>query len=354
MRIAITSQNLDPRIVVSGISTVASTIIELSKNEMFFYEMGYRDGDKKNFKWLLKQLKFIFHFPLFLFKNKIELVHLNVPFDPMGIVREYIALVISKILAKKVLLHIHGGKLLMIPTKNKFMLYLIRRILNDSDVVIVLSGLEKDALEANYGYRKSIVLLNAVDCSKIVFNEFRRKNIKLNVLYLARINESKGIDDIIDAFEILYQKVPFKFIVCGVGPDKDKFISRCQDIFKTDFVYEGVVAGQKKWEVIGECDIFILPSRHSEGLPMSLLETMAAGLVPVVTDEASMKYVVIPDENGIRVKKYNGQDISDQMFDIMGDDALLNRYSNASRKTVEAKYDTTKYVITLDEIYSKI
>ena len=351
MNIAITSQNLNPKIVVSGISTVVATIIKLSHNNLFFYEMGYRDGESKNFKWLLKQIKFIFHFPFFLLKNNIDLVHLNVPFDTMGIIREYMALLLSKLVGKKILLHIHGGKLLMIPAKGKLILFLIKRILNDSNVVLVLSQIEKDILNNNYNFNKAKVLLNAVDTSTIEFNQYKNAKDKVHVLYMARITESKGIDDLIVAFRQLYPISPFKFFLCGTGSEKEYLISCCQEIFGDDFVYKGVVSGSEKWNVIASSDIFILPSRHSEGLPMSLLETMAAGLVPIVTDEASMKYVVTPGINGVRVKKYNGLDICNKLNIIMNDHKMMMKFSKAARQTVEREYDTISYINKLDEIY---
>jgi glycosyltransferase involved in cell wall biosynthesis len=355
MRIAITSQNLDPKIVVSGISTVTTTIINYSGNDFFFYEMGYRDNEKKrNINWFLKQIFFFIKFPYFLLKNKIVLVHLNVPFDAMGITREYMALILAKLLRKKVLVHIHGGKYLMIPTENRVLRFLITRILNDGDRVLVLSDIEKKTLEKNYHFGKAAVLENAVDTSVFKYNFSGTNKSKLQVLYLARITESKGINDIIDAFKLLYPQLPFKFVVCGNGPDRDFFVKSCKNIMGDDFEYKGVVAGRNKLEVIAESDLFILPSRHSEGLPMSLLETMSSGLVPVVTDESSMKYIVKPDLNGVKVEKYNGVDIYKKMMVLMQNRDQMLKYSESARKTVEDHYDTKNYVKKLDFYYSEV
>jgi glycosyltransferase involved in cell wall biosynthesis len=356
MRIALTSQNLDPKIVVSGIATVASTIIKLSKHETFLFEMGYRDDNNngKGLKWFTKQVAFLVKFPYFLIKNKIQLVHLNVPFDAMGILREYAALVIAKLLRKKVIVHIHGGKYLMLPTNSKFLDFFIQRILNDCDKVIVLSEIENKVVEENFKFKGAISLENAVDTSYFNYNPKGNSNKKPQVLYLARITESKGIDDIIEAVKLLYPEVSFKFVICGAGPDLEHFVSSCEKLMGEDAIYKGVVAGDEKLKIIHESDIFLLPSRHSEGLPMSLLETMSCGLVPVVTDEASMKFVVQPEVNGLRVLKYNGQDIYHQMKNLMQDNEKLKTLSFAASETIKLNYDTRNYVKKLEDIYSEL
>lgn len=357
MRVAITSQNLDPRIVVSGISTVADTIIRLTQNQIFLFEMGYRDQDskKRGIRWVWKQLKFVFTFPYFLITNRIEIVHLNVPFNTMGIIREYAALCIAKLLRKKVLVHIHGGKYLMIPCENPAIKFFIKSLLNQGDKVLVLSELEKDILNKNYSFDSAEFLLNAVDTSLYEFKPFNElRTDKVTVLYLARITESKGIDDVVEAFKKLYPILPFKLIVCGTGPSQVEFVAACEKLMNEDFEYRGVVSGKDKLSAIYSSDLFILPSRHSEGLPMSLLETMAAGLVPIVTDEASMKYVVEHEKNGIQVNKYDGEDIFIKMKQLIENRTKIKELSFAARKTIVEKYDSKKYVNSVDRLYNLI
>ncbi|SDM67996.1 glycosyltransferase family 4 protein [Siphonobacter aquaeclarae] len=356
MRIAITSQNLDPKVVVSGISTVVATIVDLSKNNLLLYEMGYRDGDgKKGFGWFVKQARFLVDFPLFLVRGKVQLVHLNVPFDAMGIIREYAAMLMSKMLGRKVLLHIHGGKYLMLPPKGKVIRFLIHRILNDADKVLVLSELEKKVLVENYSFDKAEVLLNAINAS---YYKFRPKQLaedeKITLLYLARINESKGVEDVMEAVKQLYPEAPFRLIACGSGPLEKEFVAACKDVMGSDFDFRGVVSGDEKLKAIYEADLFILPSRHSEGLPMSLLETMSAGLVPVVTDEASMKYVVTDKVNGIRVKKYDGADIAEKLRNLFRNRQQIPVLAAQARETIVQKYDTTSFVNRLDSIYETV
>ncbi len=360
MKIAITSQNLDPKIVVSGISTVVSTIVNLSDNQYHVYEVGYRDGNKrKNLKWLLRQLKLLIKFPLFIKRNDIEIVHINIPFDTLGIIRDSLLVVISKLCRRKVLLHIHGGKSLMIPAKNPLILFLVKIILSKSDKILVLSEIEKEVLKTNYFFDKAEVLLNAVDTSQIEFKGFVNNrengyNEKYVILYLARITESKGIDDVLDAFRELYLKKKFKFILCGSGDKAQELVSEFEKIMGSDFEFKGVVSGEEKLNIIAGADIFLLPSRHSEGLPMSLLETMAAGLVPVVTNEASMIKVVKDGVNGIVTRKYDGKYLSEKLFDIMNAPELLQSLSIEARKTIEMEYDTRDFVGNLDKIYQSI
>lgn len=357
IRIGITSQNLNPNIVVSGIATVVSSIVSKSTHKHFLYEVGYRDGDKKGVSWLWKQFNFFFDFSKFLKKNKIELLHLNVPFNTLGIIREYIALLIAKRKGVKVIVHIHGGKYLMINCKRYFIRRFILGLLQKSQKVLVLSYEEAAALKENYGFNDAEPLLNAVDVNKYSFNdsETNNRNGKPVVLYLARIVESKGIDDIVEGFKKLYLEKPFKFVVCGTGVDKEAFLNSCKKIFSdADFEYKGVVVNDEKIEVLRESDVFILPSRHSEGLPMSLLEAMSVGLVPVTSDDASMKFVIKNDVNGILVNKYDGEDIYKKMKDLFDNPEKIRLLSGNARKSVEQSFNLDSYIKKMDEIYSSL
>ena len=86
-------------------------------------------------------------------------------------------------------------------------------------------------------------------------------------------------------------------------------------------------------EILMRSDIFILAS-HFEGLPMALLETMAVGIVPVVTDVGSIKSVVQHGVNGVIVNKKDSKDLYEKLKEIMSDPALFRVLSNNARNTI--------------------
>lgn len=75
---------------------------------------------------------------------------------------------------------------------------------------------------------------------------------------------------------------------------------------KDDFIFKGVVSGDEKLKAIQLSDYFVLPS-YSEGLPISLLETMSCGLIPIVSDDESLSLIVEHRVNGIVVKRNHQQ-----------------------------------------------
>lgn len=353
MNILITAPSLNPDKNVSGVSSVANTIIYYNKQHKYFhYLLGRPDEKLTKLTWLLQLVKQIVLFPIVLRKQKIDLVHQNLPFDPKGLMRESIINYWCWLLKTPVFLHVHGGVFLMNGTSNKFYLYLSKKIFQHSKVVVVLSELEKEAVATKYNYTESFVLMNSVDV--LQFDSIKKGNvvtIKPTILFLGRIHESKGVNDIIEAFRVLKKEIDFRFILCGDGPLRELFASECSEILGADFEYRGVVSGNDKLKVIEESDFFLLPSRYGEGLPMALLETMAAGLVPVVTDDASMKFVVQHNVTGIRVEKNNPLDIYLKLKQIIQNRELYALISKKASQTISEQYNIDNYVIQLNEIY---
>jgi glycosyltransferase involved in cell wall biosynthesis len=355
MKICIIAPSLDPQKNVSGISTVVSTIMAHGHNEYVHYTFGAVDGDKKNLKWLYRMLKSFYRYNRFLKYHKPNLVHMNIPCDTKGILRESIILAISKKNKKHVLAHLHGGEYLMRKPRNTVLNYLLRRILSNSDKVVVLSAVEKASLQQLYNYSAAEILYNSVDTKNIPFKIVEKPaGNKLQLLFLGRLHESKGLQDMVKAFSQLYVEEPFRFMLCGAGPLEEYAVKEFTDIMGDDFSFNGIVSGEEKTNIILSSDVFILPSRYGEGLPMALLETMSAGIVPVTTDDASIKYVVKHNQNGIIVDKCKPEDMYRKLKDLFDHPGKLQELSINARKTIVEHFDVNQMIAKLEKIYSEI
>jgi glycosyltransferase involved in cell wall biosynthesis len=355
MNILITAPSFNPTTNVSGVSTVARTIIEHNNHHTYYhYLLGRPDRKLLKIKWLIQLLKQILFFPFTLKLKKIELVHQNLPLNPKGLLRESIINFWCCLFRVPVFLHVHGGFFLMNPPKSLFLLFLAKQLFKQSKVVVVLSRLENEAIAEHYNFRDSLVLLNSIDSSLYSAIPKNRDDDKPVLLFMGRIHESKGIEDIVAAFRILKQELNFRFVLCGDGPLRAYCVDECQQLLGEDFEYRGVVSGNDKLKAIADSDFFLLPSRYGEGLPMALLETMAAGVVPVVTNDASMAYIIEHEINGLMVNKYDAHDLYKKLKCIISDTMLYKVLSINSAKTIKDKYDVNEYIENLNIIYKQI
>ena len=354
MKVLITAPSLNINENVSGISTVVNSYIQYDKeNEYFHYQLGSQDTDNSAWLWILRIIKQISFFPFFAIRHKVNIVHQNLPFDPKGVSREFVINIMAKCLGIPVILHIHGGHFMMSPTEPAAIYKLLIKIMfRNSAAVLVLSEVEREYMEMHYKGTRTIVLRNCVNID--VYKNLERKSIgaQSHLLFIGRIHDSKGVDDILATLKLLKKDNKFFFHLCGTGPLKDMLVKECKDLLGNDFIFHGIVDGKEKIQIIQEADLFLLPSRYGEGLPMALLETMAAGVVPLVTDDASMRFVVKHMENGMIVQKKNPVDLYDKLKLLLNDAALFGKLSEKAARTIEENFDIKDYFKKLNSIYN--
>jgi glycosyltransferase involved in cell wall biosynthesis len=116
----------------------------------------------------------------------------------------------------------------------------------------------------------------------------------LRIVMAARMQVSKGVYDIPVIDDLLKQNgVTAQWTIIGMGPEKEKLenmmLPRGNAQFYSPATNDEVLALMLKQ------DVFILPSRL-DGLPVSLLEAMSAGCVPVISEfNTGIKRVVTDD-----------------------------------------------------------
>jgi glycosyltransferase involved in cell wall biosynthesis len=347
MKILITAPSLDENENVSGISSIVRQIVRRSDSEFFHFHAGRRDGEKSGLKWAWRQFRLTPDFKSAIKRFDPDVVHINTSLVKRAIARDVLLAGAARKMGKPVLLHVHGGPF----AAGEFeWWHLGKSLLNQANQIIVLSELEKEAILERVPDLDIEVLPNAVPVDEIP-NVEKPPGVR-SILYFGRLDTNKGLHTIVEACRALNDEgLEFDFNCYGAGPDAKEFIDNMLDALDARFYYGGVVTGDEKWRVLAENDIFLLPSRY-EGLPMALLEAMAAGCVPVVSDVGSVSTVVEDGVNGYLVEPGNAGQVADRLSTLLTGD--IGEMSGASRISVKKDFDIRSYVRKLDAIYREL
>lgn len=350
MKVLITSPNLDDRINISGISTLARQIIERGSADFVHFEAGRRDGQPADARWILWQINSVRRLWFELKRKQIELVHLNTNYQPLAILRDAVYAATARAAGVPVLLHLHGGRFLAEEFKNPVLSRIAEKTARDAKVVLVLSELEKEIIEKRWRGLNIRVLENAVAIEEAISVKENR-DVPV-ILFLGRLYESKGLHEIISACQTLRDEgFKFRFHACGTGPLEDFFVREMSAVLGEDFHFGGIVSGEAKWRAYSEADIFVLPSRHGEGLPLAMLEAMAAGCGVIVSEMASTGAVIENGENGFLIEPRNASQLVERLKFLLENKAVREKLAQAARQTIEKRFSFDVYLKRLENIY---
>ena len=156
---------------------------------------------------------------------------------------------------------------------------------------------------------------------------------------LGRLVRRKGIDKTIVALKILEKECANKFwwpgftyIIAGAGPDEEylkKLVEHLSEDLQKKIIFSGLVADEKKWQLLNICSVFIMPSRNIagdfEGFGIVYLE---AGLCekPVIAGNAGgVPDAVINGETGVLVNPESSADLAKAIQVLAEDENLRER-----------------------------
>jgi glycosyltransferase involved in cell wall biosynthesis len=122
-----------------------------------------------------------------------------------------------------------------------------------------------------------------------------------SLLFLSRFVKEKGVYELLEAFiNLVSNHKNIHLILAGTGPEEDNMKKIvCDSNIENKVTFTGYVRGSDKARVLMGADIFVFPTSYGEGCPVSLLESMAAGMAVITTPVGGIPHIVEDGKQGI-------------------------------------------------------
>lgn len=216
---------------------------------------------------------------------------------------------------------------------------LTRYIYNNVNKVIALSEGVKDELVHDFkiNINKICVIYNPVDI--VLINRLKNEYVSdfdflLNpnvIIYVGRLHPQKDIFTLLKACKILKNKISFKLILLGAGPQEELLKKFCYENDLDDFVcFLGFKENPYKY--IGRSSILVLPS-NSEGFGHVIVEAMTLG-IPVISSNcpSGPREIIKNNEFGELFEIGNYIELASKILYILGNSKRKNQLKRLGKK----------------------
>jgi glycosyltransferase involved in cell wall biosynthesis len=201
-------------------------------------------------------------------------------------------------------------------------------------------------------WSKLEVVRCGVDLSAFAPIERDEDGGRFEVLCVGRLVADKGQHVLITAVDRLRRDgLNVRVVLAGDGPDR----APLEDLVRTldlgeAVTFAGAVDRLRVRDLYAAADAFCLPS-FAEGLPVVLMEAMAAGLPVVTTRIMGIPELVEHGVSGELVPPGNVDALVAALHALTVDPARRRAYGRAGRTKVEADYDVRRSVAAVHDLY---
>lgn len=175
------------------------------------------------------------------------------------------------------------------------------------------------------------------------------------VVAIGRLSPEKGFGVLIEAVARLRDAgVPLTLRLVGDGPERGVLM---ETIARLSLGEQVTLVGELPPAAVREelrgADIFCLPS-FSEGLPVSIMEAMAAGVPVVTTWIAGIPELAVDGVTALTVPPARADALADALRRLTDDPALAGQLAQAARLRVEALHDQATNGRALADLFRTI
>ena len=231
-------------------------------------------------------------------------------------------------------------------------------LMEKSLLFIAVSRFIRDRL-LQQGFREEKVLVHYTG----VDTEFFSPNPSLKrdavVLFVGRLTEVKGCQYLIEAMARAQGLMPeLELVVIGDGPLRQQLEELAWERLSR-FRFLGMQSPEviKSW--MNRARVLSVPSVPAEsgaveGLGMVFLEAQAMGCPVATFASGGIPEAVAAGQSGLLAKERDTETLSQNILQLVKDEALWLRMSQAGRERVRALFDLSKQTRSLEDVYLRV
>jgi glycosyltransferase involved in cell wall biosynthesis len=162
------------------------------------------------------------------------------------------------------------------------------------------------------------------------------------VVFVGRLIDWKGIEDLLDAAALAGEELPgLRVVIAGSGPLGEHLTRRVDELRLTDRVhFAGWLDREEVTALQAAADIVAVPSRTAadgsrEAQGLSVVEAMALGKAVIATRTGGIPDAITDGKNGVLVPEADPAALAKALVRLAGDPALVARLGTAAKASVQ-------------------
>jgi phosphatidyl-myo-inositol alpha-mannosyltransferase len=195
------------------------------------------------------------------------------------------------------------------------------------------------------------IVPNGVDLEPAATEARATTGDRLEVLFVGRAEERKGLPVLLRAFEALAEHVPCRLVVVGVGEDEiephlaDPAVSRRIDT-------RGRVSREELWRAYREADVLCAPSLAGESFGMVLTEAFAAGTPVLASAIAGYSDVVSDGVDGVLIPPGDPQRLAEELQLLYHQPQRRLQMGAAARRSAK-RFGWPRIAVRIERVYER-
>lgn len=310
--------------------------------------------------------------------NKFDIIQLHLPTPAFSIIADFIKIITFN---KKIIV-VYEGHLLSLKLKDfinnlktDFKFYFIRYLINNkfisflslkkcSKYIVSTKFQKNELLSLGYKENRISILPNSTDIEKFTptiegLKEFDELPIKNNLLlYIGHFWDTKGVIDLIQAFNIIQKKNNhIKLVLAWSGLGNFEPINNLINKYNLD--NKIIILGKVKVQnLIARTKLLILPYRYSFStvmFPNLILEAFTVGIPVLTTNLPPLKEIIIENETGFLAEPFNPESLAKKILHILSlNSDELNIISNNQKRLIKSIYNPDNIAKKFIDIYNTL
>ncbi|KAB8051522.1 MAG: glycosyltransferase family 4 protein [Janthinobacterium sp.] len=334
---------------MGGISAVVNVYRSAGLFERYPVEYIATHCDGSRLAKLRMAISALGRFLVLLCSGRVGLLHMHVS-SRASFWRKAPFFLLATLCRRPTIVHVHSGAFhLFYEQCGSAGKALIRHVFDRASRVVVLSEMWKGWVQSISCNEHVVAIYNPVMLPPP--DPLRHAEQSSTVLMLGRLGKPKGTYDLLEAARGVRDEFPSIQLALGGDGEHDKVKAAAAQMDLAGQVHLlGWVTGNDKEHALRTASIYALPS-YNEGLPMSVLEAMAAGLPVISTPVGGIPEAISDGVEGFLVPPGDVVLLTQRLRQLLADASLARRMGMAGRDKIERQFSAAAIVPHIEALY---